>query len=171
MQIADLTKKQHMPFRYFILILLVTLNIARHNGQTNEIDDIFKINCYFTILREGPCRDAAHGIYVITNAFDFEDYWKRAFGPGEVHEFEAHWASVFGPPVKIPNVGFDSYMVVAIHIGGSGLCTLKVESVCETRDKIIIDLKMLQSVNRTTNISRRCIVIKMKKTYKPIEIV
>ncbi len=161
-----------MPVRYSILILLVTLNIARHDGQTNEIDDIFRINCRFTVLREGPCNNAVQGAYVITNAFDFEDYWKRVFGPGEVHEFEAHWASVFGPPVKIPNVGFDSYMVVAIHIGGSGICTLKVESVCETRDKIIIDLKILQSgLTRTADIRRRCVVIKMKKTNKPIEIV
>lgn len=161
-----------MQSKFIISLFLVILNMINHFGQVLENGKSFSINCPFTILKEGPSNNALHGAYVITNAFDFEDYWKSVFGPDEVHEYEAHWASVFGPPVKIPCVGFDNYMVVAINMPGNGFCTLEIEGISETRDNIIINLEVFQSGHRrTANISRRCIVIKMKKTFKPIEIV
>jgi hypothetical protein len=97
--------------------------------------------------------------YIIKTYSEFVDYWELKFGPLSI-----------SPP---PNVYFSSNMVIVINQSfGEGGHRIKTDRICETRDKVIIFIKLTKPKGfRTFAIEHRCVIFEMERTNKPIEII
>jgi len=141
-----------MTVRLLILFLLCDLTISYNYGQ---ITDTTKTSCQFTVIQQCSYNSRIDpGVYIIETNSDLRDYWALAFGSS----------------IPIPNVYFNSSIVIAINQSfGTGGYTFTIDSIYDTKDKMIINIIVNEPKGTTTMaIEHRCIIFTTKKTNKKI---
>jgi hypothetical protein len=143
------------------LLILLILRSFTNTFDYGQITDSIKINCPFTILKVDHYdhQDIATGDYIIKTYLELVDYWESAFGPFSLS--------------PLPNVYFSSKMVIVLNgdFGGQDGGS-KINSIYETKDKMIIDLKIITPKGYIKPVVEWiCTIIETKRTDKIIGII